>query len=240
MDNRSCGMKTSPLHTHKKQGETRMKIQHNKITTMTTIVTVFAIAAIFLGTSTLPAYATLVRDFGPWSLTYSTPSGCNNTQTCASASTSGKNEIIAYATFQTDDEVANAVNNDNNVNVGSSPSLTTSASSVYFEIGATYAGDMLPATNGQTAYWITNTIFQNGSNYYAQCSLPTVTGSGVMSDTVAVSCYESNSGSNTYYEAPYHGVEAFNLQNSIGTSKVDFWNSPYNAQTNYLEICDSC
>ncbi|CUR51914.1 exported protein of unknown function [Nitrosotalea devaniterrae] len=217
-----------------------MKIQNNKIKSVTTIVAIVAIASVILGQSTLPAYATMIRDFGPWSLTYSTPSGCNNTQTCASAATSGVNKIIAYATFETDDEVANAVNNDNNVNVGSSPSLTTSASSVYFEVGATYSGDFLPATNGETAYWITNTIFENGSNPVNQCSLPTVTGSGVVSDTVAVSCRMSNSGTNTYYEAPYHGVEAFNLQNSVGTSKADFWNSPYNAQTNYLEICDSC
>lgn len=202
----------------------------------------FGMMVLLLSVTISPALATSSTNSGPFSPNYQNPSypTCTGaSQACAHVSSGGNNFVIAKATSSLETNVADADNNEDftSFTYGTSPSLTTS-SNVWYKSSVTYGGSLTIASFATAYYQPSTTLWDSGSSStLGSCLGPKINTAGVTSNTSVFSCAFTHSGSDTYYMGIDHEAYA---SNSLlgGTTVTDFWNSPYHAQTNYLELCD--
>ncbi|MFZ1077522.1 MAG: hypothetical protein WAN47_08880 [Nitrosotalea sp.] len=217
-----------------------MKIQNEKPQALTGIVTIFT--ALLLGVSVIPAFATSDTSSGPWTLTEEVPSYSNGQCTgssaaCAYAPSSGIDQLVAISTSSTVSE-ATAYNNYDGTSVGSSPSISSSASTIDYNANISYYGQDTISSSGYVAMTTEVDMYdQNG--FVGYCDSSPVNTSGSVSGSYYTDCSLVNSGSNTFYEGVFNDAQAQGGGNP-STSEAYYWggtSSGY-AETNSMTICD--
>lgn len=198
-----------------------------------------------MGIVVTPAFAAV--SFPPWSTMQEIPSydaaQCtSSSKKCANAQSSAQNDLIAKSE-QFVWNYAYARNNfQKSPNVlGSTPELTTSASSVKYKGDFSWNGYHTAASPQYVMLEFGVDIYKkNGANW------DRVTGcydyrssSGAQSSSQQNVCTITNSGSNTYRVGGE--LRAVAPAYLIGPENVaDYWTGSYHADTTRLEVCTGC
>lgn len=206
------------------------------------------LAVALLGLTVAPVFATSAVSFPPWNTMKEQPSfdsgACTfSSQSCANARSSGVNSLIARSsTFVSGDALA--TNNEDKTipSLGSTPQLTTSASTVKGKATISANGFITVAFLQQATYTFGGDLWKkSGSSWtYASGCYRTIGGNGAITVSSEVRiCTYTNSGTNTFALGAGHEAQA--PAYLIGpTNVVDLWSGSYYASTTKLEVCDNC
>ena len=230
----SCGMKFKPRHTHKKQ-KGDMKILNNKTKTFTSSAIIFVATIIILGSTSLPAFATIIDAYPPYTSVSAVPNGWSSDgNSYGSATSTGYAYVYAAAPSGISTELATTYHNmDSSGNAGSQPKLTTTASTIYYGYDIAYDVSITNQGSGTTKYIAGANLYENYNGWTMLDSCVFTVTTSTNSETLN-NCHTPSGASTTYATVGIN--EAYATNPISGYNTVDA--KTYPSGVNALVLCD--